>query len=298
MMKKMRGVACAAVLAAGAVFAQHASAAIIYAVDTNNTLFNFDSGTPGTIIAGHAITGLLPNEQIIGLDGRPSNSGLYGLSNLNRVYLLNPLTGAALTSSTMTTPLNGTDFGFDFNPTNNNARVVSNARQNLIVDPTTGVTTVGTNLAYAAGDANAGANPNIVGAAYTNNNPGASSTVLYDIDSGIDRLVTQDLPTAGTLHTVAGAGLGVNATALLGFDIGGDGTAFAAMQTATDIRSGLYTINLGTGAATLVGTIDGGIQVRDIAIEPATGFIVPEPASMLSLGVVALGMGLRRRNRA
>jgi hypothetical protein len=299
LMKKVRGLlglACAAALAGGALFSQRASAAVIYGVDNQNTLFNFNSNSPGTILTGHAITGLQPSEQIIGLDGRTSNSGLYGLSNFNRIYLLNPLTGAAVSSANMTTPLNGTSFGFDFNPVNNNARVVSNARQNLVVDPTTGVTTAGTEVAYATGDPNVGANPNVVGSAYSNNIVGATTTVLYDIDSGIDRLATQDLPTAGTLHTVGA--LGVDVTALLGFDIGADGVAFAAMQTTTDNRSSLYTINLGTGAATAVGQIDGGIEVRDIAIEPAGGFIVPEPGSIMALGAMSLGLVIRRRNHA
>src|SRR2546429_2811004 len=126
------GLACAAVLAASSLFTQRASAAIIYAVDTQNNLFSFDSNAPQTITQGHFITGLqTPGEQIIGLDGRPSNSGLYGLSNLNRIYLLNPGTGAAISGVTMTTGLNGNSFGLDFNPVNNNARVVSDARQNL-----------------------------------------------------------------------------------------------------------------------------------------------------------------------
>ena len=297
LMRKVRGLlglACAAALAGSAFFTQRASAAIIFAVDNQNNLFNFNSNTPGTIISGHAITGLQPSEQIIGLDGRTSNSGLYGLSNFNRIYLLNPLTGGVLSSVNMTTGLNGTAFGFDFNPVNNNARIVSNARQNLVANPDTGVTTAGTDVAYAAGDPNQGVNPNIVGSAYSNNIVGASTTTLLDIDSGIDRLVTQDIPTAGTLHTVGP--LGVDVTALLGFDIGADAVAFAAMQTTTDNRSSLYTINTGSGAAALVGQIDGGVEVRDIAIEPATGFISPEPGSILALGAMSLGMLIRRRN--
>ena len=44
-------------------------------------------------------------------------------------------------------------------------------------------------LAYAAGDPNAGANPNVVGSAYTNNFAGATTTTLYGIDSDLDILV-------------------------------------------------------------------------------------------------------------
>jgi hypothetical protein len=59
--------------------------------------------------------------------------------------------------------------------------------------------------------------------------------------------------------------LGVNTSDLVGFDISGStGLAFASLTPPTGAGSSLYTINLATGAATLVGTIDGGsLLVRD-----------------------------------
>ena len=70
--------------------------------------------------------------------------------------------------------------------------MVSDAGQNLRLNPNNGaVAGVDTALAFAAGDANAGQNPNLVGSAYTNNFAGSTSTTLYGIDSNRDALVTQ-----------------------------------------------------------------------------------------------------------
>jgi hypothetical protein len=81
--------------------------------------------------------------------------------------------------------------------------VVSDADQNLWLNPNDGTlaATDGT-LAYAVGDSNAGANPNIVGAAYTNNFAGAISTTLYGIDSNLDILTIQNPPNNGSLNTL------------------------------------------------------------------------------------------------
>ena len=78
----------------------------------------------------------------------------------------------------------------------------------------------------------------------------------------------------------------------LGFDIAPSGVAYASLTPNTGGppgESALYIINLGTGAATFVGTIDaGGFPVRSLAA------IIPEPSS-LTLAVVGVTLlGLRR----
>ena len=60
-------------------------------------------------------------------------------------------------------------------------------------------------LAYATqppADANAGKQPGVTGAAYTNNVARATSTVLYDVDTTQDVLAMQNPPNDGTLRTV------------------------------------------------------------------------------------------------
>ena len=104
-------------------------------------------------------------------------------------------------------------------------RLVSDGDQDLRLNPNTGAVagTDGT-LAYAAGDPNAGANPNIVGSAYTNSFLGTKMTTLYGIDSGLGALVTQGSvggapvsPNTGQLFTVGSLGVGTSGT--VGFDI-------------------------------------------------------------------------------
>lgn len=77
-------------------------------------------------------------------------------------------------------------------------RVVSDVDQNLRLDPITGVVAfVDGSLAYAAGDVNAGIDPNAVHSASINNFAGATTTRLYNVDTGLDVLTFQDPPNAG-----------------------------------------------------------------------------------------------------
>ncbi len=107
-------------------------------------------------------------------------------------------------------------------------------------------------LAYASGDANSGANPNVVASGYTNSFAGAQATTLYNVYSNLDILVTQNPPNAGTLNTVGP--LGVNTTDNVGFDISPlTGVAYASLTVGATTQ--LFTINLASGAASPVGTI-------------------------------------------
>src|SRR6185503_3228958 len=204
----------------------------LFAVTAANNLVRFSSATPGTIDATVPITGLQAGESVLGIDVRPATLQLYLLGSTSRLYTLDQGTGVAtqVGAGAFTPALNGTSFGFDFNPTVDRIRVISDADQNLRLNPDTGtVAATDTVLAYAAGDANAGQNPNAVGAAYTNNFAGATTTVLYDIDSGRDVLVTQNPPNNGTLNTVGA--LGVDTSDVVGFDITNPGgTAYAALR--------------------------------------------------------------------
>ncbi len=165
-------------------------------------------------------------------------------------------------------------FGIDFNPMVDRIRVVSTGGSNRRIHPTTGaVVAVDSTLSYAAGDPNFGTDPNVSGVAYTNNFPGAASTILYDIDVTLDILVIQSPANAGTLITVGP--LGVDTDTPVGFDIvtvGGSNSAYASLTAPAATTSGLYTINFATGAASLIGTIGGGEIIQDIAI--ATGALV------------------------
>ena len=245
----------------------------IFAVTASNKLITFNQANPSVVITTQNITGLQSNEFILGLDFRPRTGQLYALSSLNRLYLLNPATGAAgpIGSGPLTPATVGTAFGFDFNPVPDRLRIVSDADQNLRITPDGNSVTTDGALAFASGDRNAGVNPNIVGAAYTNSFSGATTTTLYGIDSNLDALVLQGSPggsptspNTGTLTTVGN--LGVNTSDAVGFDIAGpSGIAFASLTTPGATTSSLYTVDLGSGAARLVGAIGGGEVIRDLA---------------------------------
>jgi len=283
-----RSLAVAAVLGASAFLAAPAHAEVIYGLNQFGTnIFTFDTSTPGTIVLAKAITGLTSNEQLQTIDIRPADGKLYGVGSFGNTYRIDPVTGVA-TSTGNVGGLNGIDFGFDFNPTVDRARLVSEVGTNIRIDPTTGtLTATDTNLAYAVGDANFGAHPNVVDLAYNNNVAGAQSTTLYGIDTGLDRLVTLSNPNSGLLSTVGALGLDVGAVG--GFDISPSGVAYAALQPVGSSISNLYTVNLTNGLATLVGQINGGLVVRDIAVA------VPEPASLGLLLLAAPALLVRRR---
>ncbi len=239
--------------------------ATLFGVTTGNNLVRFSSATPGTIDATVAITGLQSGETILGMDARPATRQLYLLGSTGRIYIVNPVTGTTRQVATVSVALNGTAFGVDFNPVPDRLRIVSDADQNLRVNVADGGATVDSTLAYAAGDTNVGQNPNVVGAAYTNNFAGTTTTTLYVIDSTRDILATQNPPNNGTLNTIGP--LGVDTSDVVGFDITNPGgAALAVLTTALSpngpVASRLYSINLTTGAATLLGDVGGGSPLR------------------------------------
>jgi hypothetical protein len=201
--------------------------------------------------------------RLIGIDTRPADGRLYGLSAANDLYRIDPRTGAATSIGTLTVPFDGgARSGIDFNPQADRLRLVSADGQNLRAHPTLGATAVDRPLAYRAGDPNAGRRPRVTAAAYTNAVAGAATTKLLVIDADLDVLALQDPPNDGVLATVGP--LGVDFGPLGGFDIVTD----AAGQDRAWAASGasLYTVDLATGRATAAGTIGGsGVSVVSLA---------------------------------
>ncbi|HVG33668.1 MAG TPA: DUF4394 domain-containing protein [Pyrinomonadaceae bacterium] len=280
----------------------------IYGVTVFNNLISFDRASPTTIYSRVAITGVQPGEQILGIDFRPSNGVLYGLGSTSRLYTINTTTGVAtqVGAGQFTPLLSGTAFGFDFNPVADRIRVVSDTDQNLRLDPDTGaVSNTDTTLAFDAGDTHNGANPNIVGSAYTNNVAGATSTTLYGIDQNFDALVRQGSvngtptsPNSGTLFTIGP--LGVDTSSFTGFDISVSGEALIATTPpgfTNTTASNLRTINLTTGVATDRGFIGGFIlneSVLGIAAQTAGAFQFGAAASSVSESAAKIDVTVTR----
>ena len=135
-------------------------------------------------------------------------------------------------------------------------RLNSDQEQNLRINVDTGATTNDGALAYAPADRNAGANPDVAGAAYTNaDTDPATGTMLFDIDAAQDVLAIQNPPNDGVLITVGG--LGVDTTKFVGFDItppSAGATPYAVLDPKGH-GSRLYVIDLATGKARQVGQV-------------------------------------------
>lgn len=234
----------------------------LVALGADGTLLRFVASAPASAERVRPTpAGLVP----IGIDVRPKNGKLYGLTSASDVYEIDPATGAATRIATLTIPFDAGDASaFDFNPQSDRLRLVGRNGQNLRVHPELGAAASDAAPAYARTDAHAGARPAVTGAAYTNAVADTPTTKLFDLDTALDVLVLQDPPNDGILTTIGA--LGVDFDAESGFDIltlDGVDHAFAAS------RATLYAIDLTTGRATALGTIgDGSIRVTGLAALP------------------------------
>lgn len=272
-----------------ALIATSASAEMLYGIAYNGaqaSILGWDSAAPTAFLSSANVS-----TSVLGIDAPPSSSRVYILRSNGQISNIDPLTGGG-GGIIGAIPTAGFSFGFEYNPiASSSARfdILSDLNQNLGA-VSTGNSINRPNLAYAIGDINAASDPNIVGIAYTNNVVGATSAILYGIDSGLDILVTIDALT-GELDTVGP--LGVDVKADVGFDISGaSGIAYAAMVRTTSSQSELFTIDLATGAASSAGPIGGGIVVTGLTVQ------VPEPATLfLAAAQLAMTLAASRRRR-
>ncbi len=218
-----------------------------YGLSSNNMLIRYNAKTLGTPLSKTAISGLAPGEKILAIDFRPATGQLYGLGAGNRLYIIQlPACNAVAVGNAAFTPaLSGDLTGFDFNPTVDRIRVVTSSGQNLRLHPETGL--------VAATDANLNpGNYTIGAAAYTNNQAGASTTELYDLDLGTGKLLKQMPPNDGVLVEVGSLDVMTNAASDAGFDIAPENrVALATFM--NDGYQALHQIDLNTGKATFLG---------------------------------------------
>jgi len=252
-------------------------APVVLGLGDDGRLYSFKPGTPNTIDAAVAIGGLNGGETLLGIDVRPKDGLLYGITSAARIVTIDPATGVATVKATLasdaadtTLPyagLLGGAFAVDFNPVADRLRVIGDSGQNLRINVDTGAATTDGAINRA------GAMPMVTAGAYTNSYAGAAATMLYDLDGA--SLALQNPPNDGVLATVGA--LGVAAVGDNGMDIAGgaNGLVMAALRTAVNGPSSLYRIDLATGAATPVNGAaapgssvigNGQVGMRDIAI--------------------------------
>lgn len=254
-------------LAASVAFAMTtgvAAAAPALGLTGDKTLVMFDTEKPA-VTRTMDVTGV---DSLVGIDFRPGNKTVIGVTPDHRIVSINLDTGAATDVAKMDMMLTVTDAPVvvDFNPMADRLRFMTGTT-NHRVHPDTGAVTVDGVLAYEDGDMHKGETPNIVAAAYTNSIGKPEKTAMYNIDATIGALIQQTKPNDGTLKAIGKLGL-KDKPATYAFDIkseeGGKNAAYLAADTI------LYTVNLETGAATEVGPITGADKgLRDITILPA-----------------------------
>ena len=226
-----------------------------------------------------AITGLNGGETLLGIDFRPKDGLLYGLTSAARIVTVDPASGAASVKATLAADaadtsapyagIAGTMFAVDFNPVADRLRVIGDTGQSLRINVDTGATTTDGAINRA------GFMPMVSAAAYTNSFAGTTATTLYDLDGASASLAVQNPPNDGTLALVGP--LGVSFAGDAGMDIAGgaNGLVLAALRASAGGPSSLYRIDLATGAATLVNGAatpatsaigNGQVGLRDIAI--------------------------------
>ncbi|RZJ08921.1 MAG: DUF4394 domain-containing protein [Rubrivivax sp.] len=280
-------------LAAAAFLACASSQAVtLVGLNSQNQLSRIDTAN----IAGAtnvAITGLGAGDRLVGIDTRPKDGKIYGVSLSNQIYTLNEMTGAATWVAALSAPVIQANLGYgiDFNPvadfgTAASLRLVSSAGDNFAINAATGLVGNATNKVA----------PGFTGVAYTNAMlmPAAApaSTALYYIDATNDTLAMASSAFNTPTITTVGA-LGVDVLKANGFEVLGNGQAYAALNVdaGTSLATGIYSINLGTGAATLLGTYNGTLSGLSVSA-------VPEPGTYAMMGLGLLCLTLARRRRA
>lgn len=204
----------------------------LYALDNDNGLWRWPACGRG-FQREIKLRPRLSNELLIGIDIRPSDGFLYAVSDNGSIYQVDidpPGRGNIIMVSAVNPRFGGgVQSLMDFNPVVDAVRLIGSNDQNFAVVNSGGnlnQTVVQTRIAYAAGDPNAGIDPNLTGGAYTNNNPGAATTLFYGLDYDLDVLIAiapgangssatggGQLTTIGKLLTFAGNPINITPTA-------------------------------------------------------------------------------------
>jgi len=229
----------AAMVALLAMAAPGAQAAELVGLAKGNWLVPIDSATgqAGTPIKATGLAGSL-----IGIDQRPANGMLYGVTDGGGIYTLDPRTGAATMVSTLDKPYpKGGVAIVDFNPAADRLRLMNSDGTSLRVNVDTGQAVVDGKLNHDPAGARAGKKAMVVAGAYTNSVAGTQATTLYDIEGGEGLLMQQAPPNDGVLKPVAKLSMPLKSAA---FDIATAGT----VNTAIIVAGGaIHTLDLTSG---------------------------------------------------
>lgn len=243
-------------------FAANAEAATAYALTGDNKLVTFDTDTRA-VSKTIAIKGT--DGALLGIDVRPNDGKLYGVTNSGAIYTIDTATGAATKVSQLDKKFeHGGRALVDFNPQADRLRLIGVNGVSLRVDVDKGAVTVDGSLKYGEKDANAAKKATVTMGAYTNSMPKAKGTELFNIDTALAALVLQSPPNDGVLQTRGPTGVKFSAKASVDIFLNADDDNVAYVLD----RGTLYTVDLKTGKATKTGVVKGTATAIDFAIQP------------------------------
>jgi hypothetical protein len=251
MFRQMKLLTLAGALAASAFATSGAQAAgwIVGLVD-GKSIVTIDPATR-KVASKADIKGAGP---ILGIDVRPADGMIYGVAGDGSIVTIDAKSGQATPKSKLSEMLKpGVTPTIDFNPVADRMRVMGSDGTSLRVNVDDGKVTVDGSHKYKDGDANAGKTPKVVAGAYSNSVKGTKATTLYNIDATTGALVTQAPPNDGVLNTIGSLGMAISGP-----------VAFNIVNSGEDKNDGwlvaggsLYSVDIKTGKATMVGRIEG-----------------------------------------
>jgi hypothetical protein len=256
-----RHIAFVLAAAAASLFSTAASAATVAGLSGGNTLVWIDTDSM-KVTKSVEIKGAV----LVGMDVRPADKMLYGVTADGKIMIVDPSTGAATMKSQISEALPANAMiTVDFNPVADRMRLMGSDGTSLRINVDDGKATVDGKHKYAETDAMKGKASMVTAGAYSNSFAGTKETALYNVDKSAGTLVKQAPPNDGTLNTIGA--LGVKLDGDIGFDIASDGKGGNQGWLVSGMT--LHTVDLTTGAAKAVGTIaglKGGL--KDIAVMP------------------------------
>ncbi len=204
---------------------------------------------------------------LVGIDVRPADKMLYGVTADGKIVTIDASTGATTMKSQISEKLPANvEMVVDFNPVADRLRVMGSDGTSLRINVDDGKATVDGRLKYAETDAMKGKTPKIGLGAYTNSIAGTKETALYDIDLATATLVKQAPPNDGILNTVGPLGIKLDGGAA--FDISSDDKGGNSAWLL--VGNVLHSVDLATGKATPSMTIEGLTgRVTDMAVMPS-----------------------------
>jgi len=189
--------------------------------------------------------------RIVGIDTRPADRMLYGLTSDGNIVTIDVRTGQATMKSKLSQKwMSASAVTFDFNPVADRLRLMSAEGVSWRINVDDGMVTVDGSHKYKD---MAGQTPRVVAGAYTNSLKGTKTTTLYAIDAATNSLMTQNPPNDGVLNSVGP--LGITIKGPVSFNI----VASGPDQNAAWLAMGgvLYSVDLATGKAAMAGKIAG-----------------------------------------